>query len=278
MDFIRNIATAPSVYAQVNRPKVPLGKQVKLWKVPDGDISKSALVLPEDVIILGEDLVLNVSSTFSSLMNPSQGIISGALNKLTGINKDIIRTAFSGTTLEGKFASQSLQIWENTSPLSFSITVALYMDFNAEKQVMNPTKELMKLVVPNEIDGLLLPPGPSASFTFANTVKTYLEEQEYDLKTINEVTSSIREKTTFETYKISIGKFLYLDDVIVTRAEPIISGDSDQYGMPIWSKVRLDIQTTTACTKQMIDDFSNAKIAFTGGPNKVNEIRQQITR
>ena len=243
----------------VTSAKVPRGKRIILWRLPNG---KNPTRILENFMILGEDLVLDVSSTFSPIMNSSSGLTTDIIGTVFGPNvSNFFSKAASGTAIEAKFKEQSLQIWENTSPLSFSITIALYMLNKSETQVMTPTRELMKLVVPLETDnGLLLPPGPSASFALSKKLeKEYSEKKDgFNPEEKQSISETISGLSTFETYQIQIGNYLFLDSVVITRAEPILSNNSDDQGKPIWAKIRLDVQTTHACTKQTIDGFMNA--------------------
>jgi len=225
------------------------GRLVRLYAAPNG---KEVTAILEDKLILGEDLVLNVSSTFSPVMNASTGLTGHIVGKLVPSAAKLVNAFTSGTTYGGYFKAQGVNIWESTSPLSFSITIALYMENSGKEQVMDPTRELMKLVVPDEQGGFLLPPGPSAIKAFGDALAGMTNGKSGPSSAIPDYT----------TYKIVIGNYLYLDDIIITRAEPIISSDTDTEQNPIWSKVRLDIQTTTTCTKQMIDKFENARTAF----------------
>lgn len=253
------LTSATGVYSA----NVPIGRQIRLYECPNDGTPEPML---DGLLILGEDLVLNVDSTYSPIMNASAGIGTSLVSKfLSPIVGQVFRGATSGTTAGGSFAAQSVHVWESTSPLSFSVTVALYMDYNAGKQVMKPTRDLMKIVVPTIEDGFLLPPGPSASLAMAKAAEAMGLEG-----ASKAITAIAKANTKFTTYKIAIGNYLYLDSVIVTRAEPILSSDTDNEGNPIWAKVRLDIQTTTACTKQMIDGFKTAK-TFLSRQSKVSQ-------
>ena len=65
---------------------------------------------------------------------------------------------------------------------------------------------------------------------------------------------------TENVFSISIGKILYLDSVIIKKAEPTFSNDIDENGYPIWAKISLDISTTDIAYVEMLERQSNTSI------------------
>lgn len=238
--------------------KIPEGKRITLTVRKSGS-TKYETLLPSIDLALSEDLILNVNSSFVPLLNRNQGtwesLISAASGGLVDVGK-ISDLAGSGTQLAGKFKEQGISIWQSTSPLSFSLNIALYMKTNGREDVVTPAYELMKVVVPKETkEGFLLPPGPSALFTISKALgrgANVVSGAETDLDSLK---GFIEKHSTFQEYQIKIGNYFYVDNLLITRAEPIFSNDVDNEGNPIWAKVRLDCQTTNVCTKEMIDNF-----------------------
>ena len=183
-------------------------------------------------VILEEDVTVVLNSSFQSLVG---GGSSRALTLLGGLLRDT-----SGFGFSGQFKELGFQMWTGTDPIGVNITVGFYMKNNAFDDVVRPTHALIKLPLPIDAgteegqSGFgLIPPGPSV------------------LEALNSGEESARRG---KNISCRIG-YIWLPNVIVNNAEPTFSNECDENGYPIWSKIRLSIQTLFTATTSMIDRF-----------------------
>lgn len=196
---------------------IPSGKKVI--------IKEGKRKLAEGVnLLLEEDITLSLQSDFAPLIESGGNTMVTALGQLS---RDLTGFGFSN-----QFKQMGFQIWKNTSPVAMSLTVGLYMNRNAYTDVVQPAKELMRLPLPDVgADGSsLVPPGPS--------ILEALTEKNATGKSIN----------------VRIGNIVHLKKVIVTKVEPTMSNEVDEYGHPIWMKLAIDINTIFTATTVMIDN------------------------
>lgn len=202
---------------------IPKGKQLGMVK------GKTTIPSNGIPMILDEDITLSLSSSFKQLY----GGKSNTLFDLAGS----VSKSFFGIGFSSKFKEFGFQIWENTDPVSFNVTVTFHMginkEYNAYTEVYKPAIELASLPLPTigaSIAGGLAenlePPGPSPSTLLGG------------------------EK--FSPISLQIGNILYISNIIVKKAEPTFSTETDEFDYPIWAKVNLDIQSVETATVEMI--------------------------
>ena len=205
-------------------------------RIPSGKILRLNLggtsVTGNIPIVLEEDITLSLSSNFSPLMG------GGNANKLAGILGSVSRDVL-GFGFSGQFKEMGFQMWTGTDPLGFSAQVGFYMGStnvnDAKVEVYEPAISLMKLPLPDDSgsDGAgigLVAPGPSL------------------LSILNKTAVS---KST-KLISMQIGKIIRVNSVIVKKAEPTFSTETDSNGYPIWAKIRLDISSTVTATVQLL--------------------------
>jgi len=214
---------------------IPNGKLVKistLANIKGGDLltvrnsGKLLASLANTPLVLEEDITLNLNSSYAPVTSYSAStflkIFSQSTRELTGYQV--------GTD----FKELGFQLWENTKPVSLSITVGLYMKSDAQSEVWDPAKELMKIALPEELSGGagfgLKAPGPSV------------------LQALGLV------KDTKDMLLVEIGK-IAIFPAVITGVEPTINKEVDQFGNPISVKLRIDIQTTYTATTNLIDTW-----------------------
>ena len=66
-------------------------------------------------------------------------------------------TGLSNTT----FQFMTAHYWQGASPISCTIPFEFMAEKDPEKEVLTPLKELYKLAAPYEVEGIIIPPGPS---------------------------------------------------------------------------------------------------------------------
>jgi len=216
---------------------VPAGKKLLLHQGGEP--------IPEGVdCILEEDITLSLSSTFAP-------IVSGGLPTLYKLLAQALNV-FVGIDIPVGFKQLGYQLWQSTDPLSFSATIGFYMDTNAKKDVYIPSIELMKLPLPSEIQdsalGGLKAPGP----TLFSLLEDFKGSDNDGM--LARVLSSKDRLGRKKTLSLQIGQIIYLSNIIVKKAEPTFSIETDSNGYPIWSKIRLDISSVNMATTDMLDN------------------------
>jgi len=217
--------------------------------IPKGQtvvISVNGTTMPEEFYI-SEDVTLNVSSTFDNLISGGGGnVFASALSSAF--------SAGSSLGLSGQFAQQSFQVWKSTNPMELSFNLEVNMKTSGKIDVFDPIIKVMKLCVPSKGDIGLIPPGPS--------VITALKDLADELKS-DDSSSAIQDFTESDQFSagteisISVGSYLNLSKVIVTKAVPIFSHSLDSEGYPIWGKLQVDIRTANVVTTDMLDNLNN---------------------
>ncbi len=180
---------------------------------------------------LPERYHIDFSSSWSNpfAKNYVQDAASTVLGDLGGAAVGI---ASNVTGISTKLKSQSVQVWEQSSPLSFSIDLVFVAKTNSIKDIRDKHRALLKLAAPSELSQgggqVLVQPGP----VIVNT------------------------KITPGSRKISmtIGNYLFLDNVIVTNVSSDVSTLCDEQGVPQHMLINVGIASFYACfTTQDID-------------------------
>lgn len=214
---------------------IPAGKKVKIRRLSydesEGEYksSKGPVIDTNIPMVLEEPVTLSLSSEFSPIWGGSDNkwrdVLSGAL---AGAGFESI-----GGLVGGKHKVFGMQTWKGTDPLSMGITVSFYADktnFNPYEQVYRPIMILAQIPLPGELDsGFMTPPGPSVLDVFEKSKNPDL-------------------------YSLQIGSILYLPRIIIKKAEPTFSTETDTDGYPIWGKVALDVQSLQIATKNLLQN------------------------
>lgn len=208
---------------------IPEGKKVRLRQ---GGTSVTGNI----PIILEEDITISLSSQFNALLDG--GVVSKLGTLLGGLSRDLLNFGASG-----QFKEMGFQIWEKTEPIRISgLNVGFYMGStnlnSAYEEVYLPSLALMKLPLPDDSNitgsGIgLIPPGPSILEALGG--------------------ENVR---TGRNISLEIGKVLRINKVIVEKAEPTFSQETDENGYPIWSKIVLDITSLFTATVQTLETGS----------------------
>lgn len=202
---------------------VPKGKKLIIMK-------DNELVVPFDIpVVIDDDITISLSSSFSPLFG------GGDTKALNFIGAALGVATEGRIELSGQFKQLGYQQWSGTDPLAFTTTISFYMGAtslnNAEEEVYVPVMALAGLALPNErAGGVLVSPGPPPTAAIEQLPGKY--------------------KT--RVVSIQIGQLLYLSSVIVKRAEPMFSKETDENGFPIWGKITLDINSLFSASVQML--------------------------
>jgi hypothetical protein len=209
---------------------VPRGKKLSL--IRDG-----ASITGDIPLILEEDVTISLSSSFSPLFGGFSGNKAKMIDQIGAFSGDVLGAEFAFST---KFKEFGFQIWDNTDPLSINVTVTFNLGimgrWDALTEVYRPAIALASLPLPT-VGGTvgggtlenLQPPGPPS---------TSLIEGDYGGK--------------YKPISMQVGRILYVSQIIVKKAEPTFSAETDESGNPIWAKVNLDIQSVETATVETL--------------------------
>ncbi len=176
-------------------------------------------------LVLEEEITISLSSTFAPLASlPATNFITVAgelLRDLTG----------GKINFSGQWKQLGFQIWQGTAPVAFNCTVGFYMGTSgyndAYQEVYKPTIELCNLALPTAGKfGNLEAPGPSVGQALGFNIG--------------------------KAISIEIGNILRIPNVVIVKAEPVFSIETDENDWPIHARVALDITSIFSATTQLI--------------------------
>jgi len=192
-------------------------------------------------LVYTDDLTLSINTSYKNLVATTNNTL---LTLLSG--------AFPGVVPSGQFALQGLQIWENTEVLEFSLSVTLYMIDDARNDVVITALSLAQLCVPykntkeNGKAGYgLIPPGPN--------IKDVLQ-----LAGLTESNVDKNDNRNFANgglLSIQIGKFMKIENIVITKVEPTFSSILDEDYNPVSCTLSIDFRTVEVVTTNMLQNM-----------------------
>ena len=195
------------------------GSTVVITHLPGEDENKSISAALE------EDINLGLSSSFSRLIDEGNNkiltVLGGALKTVSGGN-------LGGS---GQIKQAGYQIWTSTDPITINLTLGFYRKTNAMQDISDSVRTLLKLPLPGEKAGLLVPPGPSI---------------------IEALGIEPQAKGVDSYVNLEIGGVV-IPRCILTKADPNYSKYQDSSGYPIYVRVSCSFQTMYSGTKEMVD-------------------------
>ena len=164
---------------------------------------------------------------------------SGGIPGLTGI----VGTAISSGGYTTKTINATSQAWSGSSPIEFSLPIDFVAVRDAQKEVVTPVKNLMKLALPGELDAFdefgignvfLDPPGP----------------------VITDAYSAYRDRvgTRGDNIALRIGNFIIFKDVIITNVSANWVGKLSPEGLPMQAQAEVTIRTYTMISKEQLEE------------------------
>lgn len=208
--------------------KIPAGKKVVIRDKGINIFEKEGL--SKDIeMILDSEITIDLSSTFDELL-------SFNINKSLMVATSLV-SSFTGYTFSSQFKEMGYRMWTKTEPIKFSCSVTFNMTYSGEKEVLEPMKVLMKLPLPTSMNKTgkgfgLKPPGPS--------ILTALDKQD---------------EADFEhSYSLRCGPY-YFKSIVIEKAQPTFSAETDDNGFPIWGTIQLDVSSLYTATTNDIDGF-----------------------
>ena len=215
------------------------------YTIPKGktlSIMQGKTAITNVPLILEEEVTLSLSSSFKP-------IFGGGNTKVDIAGATVADIFGKGYGFSSRFKEFGYQFWENTDPLSFNATITFHMGilglYRGRIEVYEPAIALSQLPLPRTgqtagngtLENLIAPGPPPTSLL---NIDGY--------------------KGKYQKISLQIGNVLYVNDIIVKRAEPTFSTESDDEGYPIWSKVNLDIQSVETATVEMLSNRINPNI------------------
>ena len=206
--------------------KIPSGKKIKIRENGVDIFEEAGLTGIE--MFLESEITIDLSSSFEELL-------SFGLQKNVMAFTNVLQS-LTGFSISSQFKEMGYRMWTKSEPIKFSATVSFNMTYSGEEEVLKPMKVLMKLPLPSTAEkgeGFgLIPPGPSilSAMGAGNSAK-------------------------FErSYSLRCGPY-YFKSIIIEKAQPTFSTETDDKGFPIWGQIQLDVCSLFTATTQDIDDF-----------------------
>lgn len=211
--------------------KVPAGKELRL-ATSKGNITGNV------PLVLENEISISLSSSFKPLYG---GGSNPLIDMLGNLSQGLVGLGFSS-----QFKEFGYQVWDKTDPLSINVTVTFRLGmlnlFSAREEVYIPMIKLASIPLPTVGGSLaegtlenLVAPGPPPT--------TLLEGQDGE---------GFGYVGKYRKISLEIGNILRVDKVIVLKATPTVSTETDSAGYPIWAKVDMDIQSVETATVEML--------------------------
>ena len=163
----------------------------------------------------------------------------GNLSKdlLPGSFGSVVDNIFKGLDIASKItgvqsstanAVQQFPIWLSNSPISFDIPFEFRAMSDAQKEVVEPIKQLMALACPIEDGDLLYAPGPRIKI---NSDGSFRFDPKYNIK-------------------LKIGNLMTIRNILITNVNPTFDSRFVASGAPISAKAEVSFRTLKAPTYQ----------------------------
>lgn len=155
-------------------------------------------------------------------ISPMAGIAGQKIGAATGAISNVLNV-YGFNAVVQSFTRQS---WISSSPVEINLPLIFDMETDAFIDVVTPVNQLQQLVLPWRVSpdsDILMPPGPA-------------------------IADPDRGKVS-----IRIGRFLYIDSVIVVSAAPTFSMRLSSSGHPIAADVNVTIRTTETPARDDLD-------------------------
>lgn len=215
--------------------------QVRLEVRGDQALTKTGGKIFPIVAYLPERYNIDFSSQWSSPFgrNDLASAAAAASGKYGGMASMITQGALNIAGISTKLKAQSMQVWDSTSPMTFSIQMVFNADENAASDVRDKHRALLKLCAPSQNGlGVLTQPGPTVASVSGAALGIAENSRQIDLY---------------------IGNYLKLQNVIVTNVSSDMSTLCDSAGIPINMTIGLTVESFFSCfTSEDIDKMFGA--------------------
>lgn len=211
------------------------GKYIKVYKITGAGQGALQQINTNVISLLEEEsLTLNLSSSFEFLAeNKSNKALSALALEL---QKRVAGTRLENFTLSGQFNKLAFKVWTSTDAIKFNLTVGFYQSYNAEIEVMQPIKTLASLHLPSGtgVGGQLRVPGVAPTDALLGNYAGAVA--------------------------VRWGPLL-LYPLIIERAEPTYSNETDTSGGAMWGRLSMDFTGLQTATKELFSIYNfNSKL------------------
>jgi len=223
--------------------QVPKGSivEIRTSKVHGGDVLRG---------VLSEDVTLSLSSQFKDLFSELSGTAASVQELMTTVGSTL--KMFGGAGFSGRFKQGTAQIWDKTSPISFSLNIDFHrVPFEGNKNVsgknvMDIVKKFCSIPLPSEnAGGNLNPPGISPIEGIGlDALKDWISGD----------TETNLAKTNRGYINVTIGGMTF-NRLLMTKAEPTFSKYMDDSGYPISCRVNFEFISLWAATQDMVAEW-----------------------
>ena len=194
-----------------------------------------------------ENFNFGLQSTWSS---PFEGKTLGdSSSSLAQTTNKVLR--FSGLSSLHKITTA--RVWEAPAYLTLELPIFLDAYSSTEQEVILPMLNMLCMVAPDDIAGVLVPPGPVPSKEFMNAVVNTGNDLLAGWGTGKEI------KTNFdssESFTVKLGNFFTMTPALITSVSG--AGDAsfeDATGKPISADFMLTVESYFAVTRQDLHDW-----------------------
>lgn len=234
--FMRGAATVASGAASGRDAMVHVDKMYQLHIHNKAGTVKFSGYVPEDFNI-------SLASNWTApLANMSLGDAGG---KAQAFNSTV---KFAGASTVHKLASA--RVWDSPQYLTLELPIFLDAYHSTQEEVMDPMVQLLSMAAPDEVGGLLIPPGPAPAKEVLNAAMNMLSDstgidhaQEFDSQ---------------ESFTVRLGTFFAMSPAIITNVSA--SGDcafEDSTGHPIAADFMVTVESYFAVTRKDLQAWFN---------------------
>jgi len=147
------------------------------------------------------------------------GLVAGPTGAVVG--QGVANAAAGAAGVGTRLKSQTIQVWESSSPLAINLDLMFHAQTNTERDVKLKQLALLKLAAPSSSGEVLYAPGPHILDGLSNVGGR---------------------RTT-----VQIGNYMFLSNVIVKSVSTDIDTLFDASGNPIAMSINVGFETWNAC-------------------------------
>lgn len=138
----------------------------------------------------------------------------------------------SGTSLTSQL--MTAQVWEGSDPVDMSLEVVFLAESDPIREVLEPIKQLLGLVLPAGKGGVMTPPGPVWSSDLISQAQDSSLAQQAGVPSAGSVPGTI---------SLTIGNYLYFESVVITNVNVVWHSVIHSSGIPIRADVTIQFIT-----------------------------------
>lgn len=235
--FMRGAATVAAGAARGRDDMVHVDRMYQLHLHNKAGTVKFSGYVPEDFNI---SLASNWSAPFGNMsMGDAQSGTAQALNATV---------KFAGASTIHKLASA--RVWDSPQYLTLELPIFLDAYHSTQEEVMDPMVQLLSMAAPDEVGGLLIPPGPAPAKEVLNAAMNMVSD-----------TTGIAHDKEFdsqEAFTVRLGTFFAMTPAIITNVSA--SGDcafEDITGKPIAADFMVTVESYFAVTRKDLQAWFN---------------------